>query len=144
MNWYYVSGGQQAGPVDEAQMAGLVRARQVRGETLVWHEGMPNWLPYGQVSPGWQGAVGGPPAVNAGQPPAEVVCAECGRVFPIENTIQLGGSRICATCKPVFMQRMQEGATLQVPYAPGSLTESELLAQDYPVEIGACFQRGWE
>src|SRR5215470_14174312 len=104
MNWYYVNGAQQAGPVDDAQMEGLVRAGQVRPETLVWYEGMPNWLPYGQVRPAPPvGAAPPPPAPSAAPPvagigPDQVVCAECGKVFPTESTILLGGSRVCASC----------------------------------------------
>src|SRR6516162_9401737 len=127
MNWYYVSGGQQAGPVDDAQMEGLVRAGQVRPDSLVWHEGMPNWLPYGQVAPALQAPAGGPPSVTPGviapapTAPNEVVCAECGKVFPVENTIQLGGSRVCAACKPLFMQRIQQGTIRQAAYPAGTL-----------------------
>jgi GYF domain 2/Protein of unknown function (DUF975) len=152
MNWFYVTGGQQAGPVDDAQLEGLVRSGQVLPETLVWHEGMPNWLPYGQVRPAPQAPVAPPPMAAPPAPgpiapatgPNEVICAECGKVFPIENTIQLGGSRVCAVCKPLFMQRIHEGAIRQAPFAPGTLTEAKLLAQDYEVDIGGCFQRGWE
>src|SRR6476661_4355075 len=108
MNWYYVNAGQQVGPVDDAQIEGLVQAGQVRADTLVWHEGMPNWLPYGQARPAPPPGSGAPPAPFPVSPaPAaganQVVCAECGRVFPIENTIQYGTARVCATCKPVFM-----------------------------------------
>jgi uncharacterized RDD family membrane protein YckC len=118
MNWYYVNGGQQAGPVDDAQLEGLVRAGQVRAETLVWHEGMANWQPYGQVRPAPQTPVGAPPIPAAATvPPAtgpgEVVCAECGRIFPVDQTIQYGTARVCAGCKPVFMQKLTEGATVE-------------------------------
>jgi hypothetical protein len=152
MKWYYVSGGQQVGPVDDAQIEGFVRAGQVRPETLVWHEGMPNWQPYGQVKPAAPGTTPAPPIFTPSTPltgsatagAGEVVCAECGKIFPVESTIQIGSSRVCAGCKPVFMQRMLEGGRLQAPYSPAGISESELLAQDYDVNIGSCFQRAWE
>jgi hypothetical protein len=42
------------------------------------------------------------------------------------------------------MQRIQQGTIRQAAYPAGTLTEAELLAQDYEVDIGACFQRAWE
>jgi len=101
---------------------GLVRAGQVQADTLVWHEGLVNWQPYGQVRPG--AARCHCPASGVADIPApgmssnEVVCAECGRIFPIESTIQYGAKRVCAGCKPVFMQKIAEGAAAQV--APGT------------------------
>src|SRR5258707_683849 len=122
MNWYYVSAGQQAGPVDDAQLDGLVRAGQVQADTLVWHEGLANWQLYGQVRPGAAAATAPPPVLPASPAPGmssnEAVCAECGRIFPIESTIQYGAKRVCAGCKPVFMQKIAEGAAAQV--APGT------------------------
>jgi uncharacterized RDD family membrane protein YckC len=119
MNWYYVSGGQQAGPVDDGQLEGLVRSGQVQADTLVWHEGLPNWQPYSQVAPAMAGAPAMPPVMAATAPSGpgmsanEVVCAECCRIFPIESTIQYGNVRVCAGCKPVFMQKLAEGAGTQ-------------------------------
>ena len=112
MNWYYVNAGQQAGPVDDAQLEALARSGQIQDSTLVWREGMDQWQPYGSVAaparPG--GAV---PAETAPIDPGavnEAVCAECGRIFPKDETIQFGDSRVCAACKPVFMQKLAEGA----------------------------------
>src|SRR5262245_59027598 len=119
MNWYYVSAGQRLGPVDDAQIDALVRAGQIQADTLVWYEGMANWLPYGQVRPAPPlGTVPPPPmpppsAAAPGPGGTQVVCAECGRTFPIESTMLYGTTRVCAGCKPVFMQRLAEGATPQ-------------------------------
>src|SRR5687768_681640 len=65
MTWFYVDAGQQAGPVPDEQLDELVRAGKVRGDTLVWREGLANWLPYTQARPeGIQ-----PPAPLAPPPP---------------------------------------------------------------------------
>ena len=40
MNWYYVDGGQQAGPVSDPELAALVQSGKVQADTLVWREGM--------------------------------------------------------------------------------------------------------
>ncbi|HEV2207995.1 MAG TPA: RDD family protein [Verrucomicrobiae bacterium] len=127
MNWYYVAGGQQAGPVDEAQLDQLVQSGQVQPETLVWHEGLPNWLPYREARPESVPA-GAPAAAPAGlrleatpQPgPNEAVCAECGKTFNVQDMIPYGAIRVCASCKPILMQKLAEGARLntgQLNYA---------------------------
>jgi len=63
---------------------------------------------------------------------ATVTCAECGRLFSAADTIELAGRRICATCKPVFLQRLREGAaaTTSLSYA------------GFWVRVGAAFLDG--
>jgi hypothetical protein len=46
MKWYYVEGGQQQGPVSDAELEGKSRAGAITPETLVWREGMANWQPF--------------------------------------------------------------------------------------------------
>jgi uncharacterized RDD family membrane protein YckC len=119
MNWYYVSAGKQAGPVDDAQLEALARTGQIQMDTLVWREGMAEWQPYRTVAPADMTAP--QPAAPPGPAPAadEVVCAECNRIFPRDETIPFGTVRVCATCKPVFMQKLAEGAKIggQLNYA---------------------------
>lgn len=58
--WFYAAGnGQQAGPVDDAGLAALVRGGTVGAGTLVWRRGMPAWQSYAEV---WS-------ALNAGARP---------------------------------------------------------------------------
>jgi uncharacterized RDD family membrane protein YckC len=105
MNWHYAEQARQVGPVSDAQFAELVRAGTINADTLVWHEGMPDWLPYRNVRSD----------VNPSGPPAgaEATCAECGKTFPTDEMIAHGNVRICANCKPVFMQKLSEGAPLK-------------------------------
>jgi uncharacterized RDD family membrane protein YckC len=108
MNWYYVDGARnQAGPVDEAAFDALIASGTITAETLVWREGMANWLPLREARPGTApaGAATVTPATGQG----EAVCAECGRLFQFDDTIQIGNARVCASCKPVFVQKMREG-----------------------------------
>jgi uncharacterized RDD family membrane protein YckC len=51
MTWYYASGGQQMGPVDEAALDDLMRQGVVRDDTLVWRQGLPGWQPHGTARP---------------------------------------------------------------------------------------------
>lgn len=123
MDWYYVDAGKQAGPVSEAEFDQLAQTGRIQPATLVWREGMANWLPYSQVR---QIAAGAPPIsptvplTSMGTPVAagpataagstDVVCAQCNGIFPRENTIQYGSTYVCATCKPIFVQKLKEGA----------------------------------
>ncbi|WP_152048842.1 DUF4328 domain-containing protein [Aureimonas psammosilenae] len=43
--WYFVSDDQQQGPVERVQLDGLMATGAVTDDTLVWSEGMPDWLP---------------------------------------------------------------------------------------------------
>jgi hypothetical protein len=44
----------------------------------------------------------------------EATCVECGGVFSIEQMIAHDKYRVCARCKPIFLQKLAEGA----PVAP--------------------------
>ena len=63
MKWFYANAGIQLGPLEDAEFDRLVGQGVVRADTLVWNEGMPNWLPLGVVR-GW------PASASAGAPPA--------------------------------------------------------------------------
>jgi uncharacterized RDD family membrane protein YckC len=122
MNWFYVDQGQQAGPVDDTQLDQLRATGKIQPDTLIWREGMANWTPYGEArgsaapaspaSPGLRiaGATGTGSGGSAGS--AQATCTQCGGVFPVENMIRYGASHICANCKPVFMQKLAEGARI--------------------------------
>jgi uncharacterized RDD family membrane protein YckC len=67
--WYYVSGGERLGPVDDAALDELVRRGLVGPDTLVWREGMPAWQPYASVRGPVPAAAPLPPPAAA-PPPA--------------------------------------------------------------------------
>ena len=124
MNWYYVEAGQQAGPVNDTELDGLVDRGKVLADTLVWREGMANWQPYREVRPARPVADGAPPVIGrtneSGGASPEAVCAECGNLFAVEDMIRFGDARVCASCKPIFVQKLSEGAkfaTGALPYA---------------------------
>jgi uncharacterized RDD family membrane protein YckC len=115
MNWYYVEAGKQAGPVDEAGLDALAATGKITKDTLVWREGMANWQAYGEARPGGAGIArpASVPAVGAGgTAEEEAVCAECAQMFPVSDTIRIGEARVCANCKPVFVQKMREGVNV--------------------------------
>ena len=117
MEWYYVEAGQQAGPVTDEQLTALVETGKVRGDTLVWRQGMENWRPYGEVRAPAPVAVapGAPAALNQLVGTGQVVCSECRLTVAQDQAIQYGTSWVCASCKPLFLQKLREGT---VSYAP--------------------------
>lgn len=113
MEWYYAQDGQQMGPINESKFETLVRIGAINRDTLVWHDGMADWKKYGEISPP-------PSATPAPQPPPPMAvvagmhnCAECGRTFAAEEMVQYGSAWVCATCKPLFFQRLKEGAPIR-------------------------------
>jgi uncharacterized membrane protein YjgN (DUF898 family) len=74
MQWYYANNGQRSGPVSDAEFQSLVQAGTIGPATLVWRQGMANWLPYSQVATG--GAV--PAAGPAAMPSSGEVAASAG------------------------------------------------------------------
>jgi uncharacterized RDD family membrane protein YckC len=122
MDWYYANQGQPAGPVNDAQFEELVRSGKIQPDTLVWREGMAAWQSYREVKTPFPTS-GSLPASGTNYAPgqgAEAVCAECGNLFAIQDMIRHGEIYICANCKPVFMQKLAEGAkinTAELNYA---------------------------
>src|SRR5882724_7135353 len=61
---------------------------------------------------------GTPPPLGSAPPPlggapfgGEVKpCVECGKMFFAQDMIRHGNVYVCANCKPVFMQKLSEGA----------------------------------
>jgi hypothetical protein len=103
MNWFYAINGQQTGPVSDAQLDELLRSGKITQDTSVWREGMADW----QVLRTARTAA--PPPIIAAQ--SDLACAECGRNFPAGDVVKLMNSWVCAGCKPIFLQRIREGAT---------------------------------
>jgi uncharacterized RDD family membrane protein YckC len=114
MPWYYAEGAQQNGPVTDEKFGDLVQSGKVRAETLVWREGMANWQPYFTVAaPTGAPSIAPPPGAAIVQPQLaahEVICQHCGKVVTKENAIQYGAVWVCADCKPLFVQKLREGA----------------------------------
>jgi hypothetical protein len=51
-------------------------------------------------------------AIGAETPSDTATCVECGGVFQVENMIAHSGLHVCARCKPVFLQKLVEGANI--------------------------------
>ncbi len=151
MEWYYAEGQQQRGPVTEEELRRLVVTGTIKDETLVWREGMRDWQAFGQVRPSGTAtglltvlpvAVAAAATVGAGTA-GGIVCSQCGRTFPQDEVIRYGELCVCAGCKPVFLQRLREGAELTG--GPGQMaTEEQVLARDYTVSVGDYLSQAWD
>lgn len=107
MNWYYVEQGKQTGPASDEQFNELVQSGKITANTLVWREGMADWVPYAQIQ-----ATAATAGGTGAEAKPQAVCAECGKLFPEDETIRYGDLRVCANCKPIFIQKLQEGAAI--------------------------------
>lgn len=105
MQWYYASQGRQSLAIDEGELESLVRTGVVRPDTLVWHEGLDTWKPYSSLMGPAQPA----PMPSMATGASMGYCAECGRVFPTSELVAIGAVTICASCKPLHLQRLREG-----------------------------------
>lgn len=115
MEWHYVSGGQQLGPVSSSEFENLRRTGVITRETLVWREGWKTWHPFGKVAE----TASRPAPVLATADAAP--CAECGQVFAKGEMVSFEQNFVCAACKPVFFQKMLEGIA---PGASGTVWRS--------------------
>jgi hypothetical protein len=107
---------------------------------------MAAWQAFSTVKPAEIVVPGAAPAGSSapGGETVEAVCGECGKIFRKEDMIPHGGVYICASCKPVFLQRVREGLTAMPTGAPGSVSEEQVRARDYEHDIGAYWSRAWE
>jgi hypothetical protein len=60
--WFYESDGERVGPVDGGEILNHYRSGTLRADTLVWREGLENWIPFSAS----ELASAGPPPVPAG------------------------------------------------------------------------------
>ncbi len=106
MNWYFAQDGQQNGPYSDETLQELVNSGSVNAATLVWREGMAEWQPLSEAAPQFLSVMAPPVTATA---IAGTQCTECGRVFPPSEMVSLGGSSVCAACKPLRLQKLREG-----------------------------------
>jgi hypothetical protein len=110
VNWYYARGDESIGPLGEAAFQHAVATGAVTDETLVWREGMADWIPFASAGVSVSGIAR--PASHEG------ICVECGNTFPKEDLIAYKEMYVCAGCKPLFFQRLQEGGVIPLTYPP--------------------------
>lgn len=110
MNLYYEDGDQQVGPIGKSELQSLIRAKKINAKTLVWQDGMESWQELGAYVRSQRNYTDRPKkAIATG---TQAACSECGRVFAEEEMIRFNGARVCAGCKPLFVQKIREGVSV--------------------------------
>jgi len=122
MSWYYAENSERRGPIEDAAFQTLVSAGTVKPDTLVWRDGFADWIPYSQAASAVAAAATAstsPGGVITGPASSAVACTQCGRLFPADETVTYEGKHVCAECKPLFFQKIKEGALVvgEVVYA---------------------------
>ena len=110
MNLYYADGDRQVGPIDKTELQSLIKTRKINSQTLVWQPGMNGWEQLGLFVR--RKTRGGSQAIEATSPLKQSLCSECGRAFAEDDMIRFAESWVCASCKPLFVQKIKEGVTL--------------------------------
>jgi uncharacterized RDD family membrane protein YckC len=110
MNLYYADGGRQVGPIDKTELQSLIKNRKIDSRTLVWQPGMQGWEELGLFVR--RKTQGGFQAVQAAAPLKQSLCSECGQAFAENDMIRFAEAWVCASCKPLFVQKIKEGVTL--------------------------------
>ena len=112
MNWFYAQNGQQAGPIADEELAHLVQSGVITPATLVWHSGLASWQPYSAISatlPATVGALSGSGGGSLAPAGSQSMCSQCGGVFPADEVVRVGDHDVCARCKPLLLQKIQQG-----------------------------------
>jgi hypothetical protein len=132
MNWYYESGGQQQGPVTDADLDRLLAEGKITVDTLIWREGMSGWTPLRTARPAAAATAppGAPASLGSSAPapiagavpsatsgsdvpqPGWIRCSLTGRYFPPSEIIYLEGKPYSAAAKPQVVATLQSGGTL--------------------------------
>jgi DNA-directed RNA polymerase subunit RPC12/RpoP len=129
MKWFYALNDSQQGPVDDDVLLSMLQNGTINAETLIWREGMAEWLPYEQVAdapkPGAPAASAADEGAGAGAGGSAAArsnkCVECGKTFPDSELISVGREAVCGGCKSLAVQRLQEGTRRDGVFEPFSI-----------------------
>jgi uncharacterized RDD family membrane protein YckC len=113
MNLYYADGDRQIGPIGKNELQSLIKAKKINSQTLVWQPGMEKWQELGlfvrrKTQSGSQSIQPAPAVTTTWQS----ACSECGRAFAEDDMIRFADTWVCATCKPILVQKIKEGVTI--------------------------------
>jgi uncharacterized RDD family membrane protein YckC len=113
VDWYYAVGGERFGPVDQEAFDQLVSQGRITGITLVWRDGLDDWVQHQFLS--------GPSTAQPGEiPPVMSQCSQCRRLAASDDMVQYQDHWVCSECKDTFYQRVREGGfSPQELAAPG-------------------------
>lgn len=107
--WFYTDKeARQQGPVDKPTLLGLSTEGTVLASTLVWEDGMENWVRWLDVASDFF------PVEEEGEKIELGVCAQSDRVYPISEMLPYGQALIGADQKEHFVQHLLEKGTTEI------------------------------
>jgi uncharacterized RDD family membrane protein YckC len=112
-NWFYTDANTvQQGPVSGSALLGLNREGGIQARSLVWREGLPDWVPFLKVAPELFAEEARAAATEGGDedlPTAEIgVCVQSGRIYPLRELLPYGEALVGPEHKDAFVRRMME------------------------------------
>ena len=141
MVWYYADSDRQRGPVSDEEFQEMISTGRVRNDTLIWKDGMDNWLPLSSARDA--GLITFNPASVPGLPPipptdspltpvpsgsiqSSTICSQCG-ASPLTswNSVQLGQIQLCHKCNAQMARYYQEKANTPSTTITESLPPAE-------------------
>lgn len=110
MEYYYAIDNKKQGPVTEEKFKELIRSKKINANTLIWRQGMTEWKMLGEVAGKTTNDVSS--SLQSAIATDGSACSECGKSYSEDHLIQFKDRWICSNCKPIYLQKMKEGAAL--------------------------------
>jgi uncharacterized RDD family membrane protein YckC len=106
VQWYYAKGDEKFGPVTESELSDWASKGDITPDTLVWNETMTDWVRFAEVSE----SVSPSNDAESQSREAKTSCSMCGKMFAESDLIAFENLKVCASCKPIFLQQIRENA----------------------------------
>lgn len=114
-NWFYTdSEATQQGSVDDSTLLELNRDGSIDARTLVWRDGMGEWVPFASVATEVFGND------EEGDPIEIGVCVYSHQVYPVDEMVPYGEALIGTDKKRPFVQRLMESGVVSLNDATDS------------------------
>ena len=97
------------GPISQEELKSLYKNKKIDMQTLVWRQGMKDWDELGNIVKHKENTA---QQLQNAATTGQAVCSECGRTFPEDEMISFENAKVCAGCKPVFIQKIKEGVSV--------------------------------
>ncbi len=120
-SWFYTDAlATQQGPIDDETLLNLNATGVVKAKSLVWREGLPEWIPFREVAAPLftrrpiPGEASSAPSDGEAEPVVIGVCAHSGRVYPMKELLPYGEALIGPEQIDSFVRRLMEGAAVEI------------------------------
>ena len=105
MDWHYIIGATQHGPVSENELSRLAANGIITNDSLVWNESMADWQPLRSAALAT--------AAPASGSQATATCVECGQTVPAQHLVSVSGAQVCPDCKDLALDKLRQEVRLR-------------------------------